>query len=177
MTDEDIVDLYLKGETENFKILIDRYGDMIYNFSLRFVGADTAEDVSQDVFIKAWRGIKKFDKNKAQFKTWLFTIARNTITDYLRKKKTISFNSLDESFIESIEDENPNQEEIAEKIENSARLAKALENIPINSRLVLTLYYQEDMTFEEIGRVLGKPLNTVKSQHRRALLELKKMVL
>jgi len=90
-TDENLVSDYLEGEENSFKILINRYISHIYNFSVRFVGHEYANDIVQEVFIKVWRHIKNFNIKKASFKTWIFTITRNTITDYLRKKKNGNF--------------------------------------------------------------------------------------
>ncbi len=178
--DEELIKEYIEGREEALKILIERYTPHIYNFVVRFVGTNSAPDVVQDVFIKVWRNIKKFNAEKASFKTWLFTIARNTTTDYLRKKKSTVFTDLDTpetQFSDNLEDENILPDEAIEKLEDKELLNKLLSELPESYQTVLTLYYQEDMTFKEIGEVLGKPLNTVKSHHRRALESLKKMVL
>ena len=165
---------YLDGDQNSLKLLIDKYTPVIYNFSSRFVGVDQAKDVTQEVFIKVWKNIKRFDKEKAQFKTWIFTVSRNTITDYLRKKKTIPFsNVLEEDLIEeNIKDEADLPDEVSQKLQDKEMLLKVLEEIPILYREVLILHYQEDLTFREIGEVLGKPLNTVKSYHQRAIITL-----
>jgi len=179
-SDELLVQEYISGDDNALKILIDRYTSSIYNFSARFVGRDYANDIVQEVFIKVWKNLKKFDIKKAGFKTWIFTIARNTITDYLRKKKPILFSDIDkedETFADNIEDEVILPDEAMAKLEDQEFLNKLLDQIPTKYREVLVLYYQEDMTFNEIGKMLEKPLNTVKSHHRRALLLLKEMLL
>ncbi len=179
-TDENLIEGYIKGNQNFLKILIDRYTPSIYNFSVRFVGVSYAEDIVQDVFIKAWKNIKKFDIKKSSFKTWLFTITRNTITDYLRKKKMISFSKLnkdeEEPYEATIEDEVILPSEALMKLEDKEFLNNILDKLPINYKEVLVLYYQEEMTFKEIGELLNKPLNTVKSYHHRALIKMKEMV-
>lgn len=180
VSDEDLIEEYIQGNQEALKTLIDRYTPQIYNFVARFVGITSAPDVTQDVWIKVWRNIKKFDITRAHFKTWLFTIARNTTTDYLRKKKSMVFSDFDNEdslFEDTVIDEVILPDEAIEKLEDKELLNKLLSKLPLNYQEVLTLHYQEDMTFKEIGEVLGKPLNTVKSHHRRALEQLKKMVL
>ncbi|MFA6386588.1 MAG: sigma-70 family RNA polymerase sigma factor [Candidatus Paceibacterota bacterium] len=174
--DYTLIQQYLNGDDNSLKVLIDKHTSSIYNFTFRFVGPLYAQDIVQEVFIKAWENLKSFNSDKSQFKTWLFVITRNTITDYLRKKKSISFSSLDDEDFkeEEIEDESILQDEIFEKLEDKKMLLKILDELPPNYKLVLTLYYQEDMTFKEIGEVLGKPMNTVKSYHHRALVLLKK---
>ena len=175
-TDEYLISEYLKGDEDSFKVLLSKYTSSIYNFSTRFVGRENASDITQDVFIKVWKNIKKFDIEKAHFKTWLFTIARNTITDYLRKKKMINFSSLDRDevdFADNIEDDVVLPDEALLQLEDKEVLNNTLDKIPPNYREVLILYYQEEMTFNEIGKLLNKPLNTVKSYHHRALILLR----
>ncbi len=177
--DETLIKEYLDGDEESFRIIIDKYTPSIYNFSIRFVGVEYAKDITQDVFLKVWKNIKKFDNKKASFKTWVFTIARNTITDYLRKKKMVSFSSLDgveESFESGIVDEVILPDEVLMKLEDRELLNNLLDGLPNNYKEVLILYYQEDITFKEIGEMLNKPLNTVKSYHRRALILLREKV-
>jgi RNA polymerase sigma-70 factor (ECF subfamily) len=179
--DEELIQRYISGTDDAFKQLIDRYTNILYNFVSRFVGTLNAADIVQEVFIKAWRNIKKFDSSRSSFKTWLFTITRNTVTDHLRKKKSIHFSDLetadeDGSFEENIVDETDLPGDLFDKVRDKENLEALLEKLPSHYRVVLSLYYQEEMTFAEIGESLGKPLNTVKSHHRRAIALLRKMV-
>lgn len=179
--DEDLINLYNNGDENALKTLIERYTSHIYNFTRRFCG-DNAEDITQDVFIKVWKNIRKFDSSKSSFKTWLFTIARNTAFDFLRKKKSITFSDLEtgldgEYFSNTIVDESLMPDEVLQKFQDVEFLNNLLSKLPIQYQAVLTLYYQEEMTFSEVGNILGKPLNTVKSHHRRALELLRKMAI
>ena len=169
--DNILIKKYLDGDQASLKVLIDKYTSPIYNFTSRFVSSIYRDDIVQDVFIKVWKKLASFDVEKSQFKTWIFIIARNTITDYLRKKKMVSFSSLDkeENFEDTIEDEMILPDEALERLQDKEMLDKILNELKDEYKTVLTLYYQEDMTFKEIGEVLGKPLNTVKSYHHRAL--------
>lgn len=176
--DEYLISEYLEGNEDSFKSLVNKYTPSIYNFSIRFVGKDNANDIVQDVFMKAWRNIKKFDNSKASFKTWIFTITRNTITDFLRKKKMTPFSTLDkdeESYESSVPDDVTLPDEALIKLQDKELLNRFLDKIPTHYREVLVLYYQEEMTFNEIGQLLGKPLNTVKSYHHRAIVLLRGM--
>jgi RNA polymerase sigma factor (sigma-70 family) len=177
--DDYLIKEYLDGNQDAFKLLIDQYTPSVYNFSVRFVGLDYAKDIVQDVFIKVWKNIKNFDIKRASFKTWILTITRNTITDYLRKKKSVSFSSLDndeESYEASIKDDVILPDEALIKLEDKELLNNLLDKLPIHYQEVLILYYQEDMTFNEIGQLLNKPLNTVKSYHHRAMILLRKLI-
>jgi len=186
-TDEEIILLYQNGQREAFKGLINRYTSPLYNFIARIADRNNASDIVQEIFIKVWKNINNFDSKKASFKTWIFTIARNTATDFLRKKKILSFsdieknsgkdeNAFNKSFSENIPDENLLPDEVLQKLEDNELLNKTLKKLPPDYREVLILHYQEEMTFSEIGKIINKNLNTVKSQHRRAILELRKML-
>src|ERR1035437_10110849 len=186
-SDEEIILLYKNGEEEAFKELINRYTSPIYNFVARLANKNDASDIVQETFIKVWKNLNRFDDTKASFKTWIFTIAKNTVTDFLRKKKSLLFTDLEKdteedinSFAENIPDEEmlPDSalQKLQEKEADKKFLNNLLENLHPNYQEVLTLRYQEEMTFEEIGKILDKSLNTVKSQHRRAILELRKML-
>jgi RNA polymerase sigma-70 factor (ECF subfamily) len=176
-SDEELIALYNKGGKEQLRTLIERYTKPLYNFLLRFAGTTESEDLVQEIFIKVWKNLPKFKPERASFKTWLFTIARNSVTDYLRKKKTLSFSdvgtSAEESFENTVEDPAPLPSEVLDHLAEKDALNKVLDKLPHNYREVLVLHYQEELTFDEIGQILNKPLNTVKSWHRRALIQLK----
>lgn len=179
-TDQEIIDEYKNGLVESFKDLIDRYTSALFNLSAQIVGKDNAADIVQEVFIKIWKKIDKFDQSKSSFKTWIFTIAKNTSIDFLRKKRSFTFSSLENieeesTFEERIMDEEILPDEVIQKIQDKEFLNKILEVLSVEYRTVLTLHYQEEMTFEEIAKILNKPLNTVKSYHFRAIKKLRKI--
>jgi len=90
-TDEQLVASHLKGDGEALEILVSRYLKSIYSFAYRHIGnIHDAEDITQEVFVKVLRHLKKFDHDKS-FKTWIFKITQNTSIDFFRKKKTIPF--------------------------------------------------------------------------------------
>src|SRR3989338_146778 len=94
-SDQQLIADYLTGDEKSLKILYGRYLKPIYSFVYRYVGGgQDVEDVTQDAFVKVWRNLKKFDQNKS-FKTWIFSIAKNTAIDFLKKKKAIPFSEFD----------------------------------------------------------------------------------
>ena len=127
-----------------------------------------------------WKNLKKYRKEE-NFRTWIFSIARNAAIDFLRKKKSIIFSDLEnESGIpaeEIFENSEPLPDEIISFAEDKKILDKLMNKLPLFYREVLFLYYNNNFTFDEIGKIMNKPLNTVKSQHRRALIELKRLLL
>ncbi len=177
-TDRELIESFKNGDGSSLEYLIQRHTPSVYNLARRLVGRDDADDMTQNVFIKAWKNLEKFDESKSSFKTWLLTITRNTITDFLRKKKSIVFSNKEDgedSFGETLADDSPLPSETLERLMDAQYLNTLLAQLPVEYQAVLTLYYQEEMTFKEIGLILGKPVNTVKSQHLRAVKKLKSM--
>ncbi len=181
--DEEVIALYKNGVEEAFMELINRYTSPLYNFSARLTDKNTASDIVQETFIKVWKNLYKFDSSKASFKTWIFTIAKNTATDFLRKKKSLLFSDMEnrddkgsDTFSEKIADENLLPDEALQQLQDSDLLNNVLEKLPTHYKTIMVLHYQEDMTFDEIGKILNKPLNTVKSQHRRAIILMRKIL-
>ncbi len=177
-SDRQLIKLYLEGNQKAFSGIINRYGQVIYRFVFNLIyNSDDAHDIAQETFIKIWKNIQKFDFDK-NFKTWLFTIARRTTIDYLRKRKNVSFSSLDDQeseifFEETIVDDELLAHEIFEADENIKLVQKALETISVNSRTIVLLHNGEEMTFEEIAKIVDKPMNTIKSQYRRSIFAIK----
>lgn len=172
-TDEQLVIDYLKGNTESLEILIKRYLKPIFSFTYRRVGnSQEAEDITQDVFVKVWRNLKKFDRNRS-FKTWIFTIAKNTSIDWLKKKKAIPFSNF-----ENEKGENSLINKLAYFIlpVKEPLLGMAMEKLPSKYRTTLSLRYNDQFTFQEIAETLGESINTVKSKHRRGISLLRKLL-
>jgi RNA polymerase sigma-70 factor (ECF subfamily) len=176
--DQELIDDYAKGDSGAFARLVDRHAKRVYNFVYRLLGnRDDAEDVTQETFLKIWKNLKKFRTGES-FSAWLLTIAHNTAIDSLRKRKNVVFSDFGKEdaeniFAESIPDPEALPDELAAKAEDAEFLEKLLEKLPILHREVLLLHYKERLTFDQIGKILKKPLDTVKSQHRRALVKLR----
>ncbi len=179
--DKQLVAQYGKGDEDALATLIRRHIKPVYNFIYRFTGnAHDAEDIVQEAFVKVWRNINKYRPDES-FKTWLFAIAHNTAIDLLRKKKHLVFsdfeNSEGENFLlETLADPEAPPDEVIATLEEKKMVEGLLSQLPLLYREVLVLRYQDDFTFKEIGAILHKPLDTVKSQHRRALIVLKKLI-
>jgi RNA polymerase sigma-70 factor (ECF subfamily) len=181
--DEEIIILYKNGDQKAFRDLVERYTLPLYNFTTRIANQNDAPDIVQEIFIKVWKNITHFDSSKASFKTWIFTIAKNTITDFLRKKRSLLFSDLyrddeenTDSFEENIPDEKPLPLEAIQRLQDREFLNNVLKKMSLEENEILTLHYQEEMTFSEISQILNKSLNTVKSKHRRTLTKLRKML-
>lgn len=178
LSDKNLIQQYLKGDSKSLDILIEKYLKMIYGFVYKNVGdTATAEDITQEVFIKIWKNIKKFDQNKS-FKPWIFQIAKNTSIDFLRKKKIIPF-----SRFENEKGQNPLVENIAavplnllEKFSDKKTVAGAMQILTEKEQKVINLRHTDGMNFKEIAEIFREPVNTVKSRYRRSLIILKKNI-
>ena len=180
--DARLISAFIKGDGDSFAALVDRYMPTVYKFAYRYVGnADAASDIVQDVFIKVWKNIKKFDPEK-NFKTWLLTITKNTALDLIKKKKAVLFSKIEEGetdldaflapYVESVD----LPDELLQKKQVKADLNRILQELSPAYRSVLLLRYVEHMKFREMADVLQEPIDTIKSKHRRALIQLRRML-
>ena len=180
-TDEQLISEYLTGKRESLETLVKRYLKPVYRFAYKYADdVSGAEDIAQEVFIKAWRNLKRFDQSK-NFKTWLFTITKNTALDFLKKKKMIPFFEFESEdggnfLADTIADEADSPEEIFEKKEKREVLAIALKKLSPEYQAVVASRHENDFTFQQISNTLGQSINTVKSRYRRALIALKKSI-
>lgn len=173
-SDEQLVVFYLQGNNDALNFLIERYLRRVYNFVSKYIGnAKEAEDLTQEIFLKVWKSLKKFNSQKS-FKIWLFVIARHVCIDYSRRKKITTFSALendddDESFSDKIVDESISIVERITKQELEKEMNKYLLRLSEINRSVLILHYNQQLAFREIAELLDESLDTVKSRHRRAL--------
>jgi RNA polymerase sigma-70 factor (ECF subfamily) len=175
--DKKLIHNFLRGDEAAFALLMKIYLKPIYNFLYQLSGDFSAiDDLTQETFVKVWKNRRRFDEKKS-FKTWIFTIAKNTAYDYFKKKKTIPFSRfLDEdgnNKLENVAEQSILPDEILARKDIAQELEKKLKEIPEKYRLLLTLHYKEDFSLTEISQILKIPYNTIKSNHGRALKALK----
>jgi len=178
--DEVLVFKSIKGNSKAFELLLDRHLKSVYNFLFRLVGdLPTAQDLTQETFFKAWKNLRHFDRKKS-FKTWLFTIARNNAYDHLRKKRPTPFAYFEDnegnSWINNMADEEMLPDELLVRIEREKNISKLIKKLPKKYQIILLLRYKDDFSLAEIAEILGQPYNTIKSQHQRGLMKLRKII-
>lgn len=193
-SDEQLVARYLKGEEKALEALIAKYLKPVYRFVFRYLGnATEAEDVVQEVFLRVWRNIKKFNPRRSRFanlrerqqksfKTWIFAIAKNASLDFLKKRKAALFSDFDNedesnAIIDSLVDPAPLASDIFERKDLADLLESALERLSADHRSVIILHHDSGLTFQEIADASGESLNTVKSRYRRGLLSLREILM
>ena len=178
LSDVELVENYLKGDKAALEQLIQRYFKQVFLFAKSYVKQDVlAEDVTQEVFVKVWQNLKKFDPEK-KFKTWLFQITKNSCIDLLRKNKSIlSAGQIDEQFMEDslgkIADDRPLPQDLLDSKGFEEKLDQIIAALPLLYAQTVRLHLQHDLTFQEIADVLAEPINTIKSRYRRALISIR----
>ncbi len=182
LTDEKLVELYLKKQDEHaLEVLVKRYLPLVFGFARRYVGdRDNASDITQEVFVKVWKNLNQFDRTK-NFRTWIFTIARNTALDWLKKKNALPFSVIQNEqkgadFSDSLVDEAASIFEQLLLKETSDKLAMAFAQIPSNYAAIINLHINDGLNFREIAESLGVSLNTIKSRYRRGISLLKNIL-
>ena len=181
ITDEKLVQNFLDGDEKALEALVERYLKPLYNFVYQFTGdSGAAQDIIQDVFVKMWRGISSFNPEK-KFSTWIYTIAKNTTFDVLKKKKSIAFSQFETEegknyLMEKLIDPDFLPDKISQSRETKNVFAKAIGKLSEKYKVVLSLYYFNDLNFREIAEFLKEPINTIKSRHRRGIFLLKTVV-
>ncbi|MFA5022752.1 MAG: RNA polymerase sigma factor [Candidatus Paceibacterota bacterium] len=161
--------------------IVKEYLAPIYRFAYRLVGNENdASDIAQEVMVKVWKNLGKYDPAQ-ELKPWLFKIARNTSIDWLRRRRQIPFSALDsvdeeggaKSFADNVVDLELLPDEIFAQAEIKEKFKQALEKLPLNERVIVSLHLEEGLTFDEISKIEDRSLNTVKSAYRRSLVKLR----
>lgn len=163
-----------KGDHEAFAALVDEHQRYVYNLALRVVKDENeALDLTQETFVRAWTALPNF-KGQSQFRTWLYRIVTNLCYNRLPNLRR-SLNDLGDDVMEDIPEtkfNTPAQE--FESNETRRYLHQAIEHLDENYRLLITLRYQNELSYDEIASTLNLPLGTVKTGIFRAKEQLRK---
>ena len=173
-TDIEIINRVLAGDSNAFAELVKKYQQYVFTLALRFTHQrEDAEEVAQDIFVKAYRSLADF-KGNSKFSTWLYTIVYTTSITFLRKKKLATTSIDDENTLLQLENQdggfNANQVEQKSKM---TMLNEGLKLLSADDAQLITLFYKGEQSLEEIGTILGVEANTVKVRLHRARTRLK----
>jgi RNA polymerase sigma factor (sigma-70 family) len=165
----------LAGDQEAFEALFSRYQHSLFRLIYRYVGEyNEAHDVLQQVWLQLYLSLPKLYPN-VQMKPWLFTVAHNRSLDVLRRRRFLSFSEVEKgneedetAFLNTIPDTSLTPEELVEQRDLQQAIQRAIQTLPGTYRTVVLLYYREQMSYAEIGRVLKMPVSTVKTRFHRA---------
>lgn len=166
----DLINLAQKGDEQAFGEIYDIWATKVYRFVyVKVKNAHTAEDLTSEVFLKAWEKIHQYKPQKdAKFSTWLYTVARNTIIDYYRANKNseISFEDLPE--IADLEGDEPYRE--------AGELEQALTKLPAEYEKVLRLRFVEGYPISKVAQLMRKKEDNIRAITSRALKKLREVL-
>ena len=171
------------GDKQAFGRLVEAFQDRIYGYLARMLGdPDEAEDVAQEVFVRAFRSLGRF-RGASSFHTWLYRIASNLAIDVARKRKRQSNTAYsldapvelgDEEYERDIPDESRAPDQVSEQKQVQSVVRQAVMDLPGKLRDVMVLYELQGESYEDIADILDVPLGTVKSRLFNARGQLKK---
>jgi RNA polymerase sigma factor (sigma-70 family) len=177
MDDRALVSKILNGNSEAFKLLIRQNQRLVAHMVGRLVkNNEEHEEICQDVFLKVYEKLNEFNF-QSKLSTWIATIAYRHGINYLRKQK-IAFSEIPEEHnftSQFVSEENPEKQ--VEQEDYDSYILTLVERLPVQYKIVLTLYHLDGMNYEEIGKTTGMPEGTVKSYLFRARQLLKEMVI
>ncbi|GAB2774961.1 RNA polymerase sigma factor [Rhabdobacter roseus] len=168
MSDEELLELYSNPETRRnaFNQLVRKYQQKVYWLVRKMViDHDDADDITQEVFIKAWKALERF-RGDSQFYTWLYRIATNESINFLNKKRRRFFVPIHDI-----------EEELGDKLASDPlvsgddiqlKLQKAILKLPDKQRLVFNLKYFEEMSYEDMAEVTGTSVGALKASYHFA---------
>ncbi|MEV2685911.1 sigma-70 family RNA polymerase sigma factor [Paenibacillus larvae] len=175
LTDEEWVEQIRQGHAEAYRYLVERHKNYVYTLIYRMVGhRETAEDLSQEVFLKAYRSLAQY-RGEAKFTTWLYRLTTNLVTDYLRERKRrpmeVWADKVKNWFASLDPDKGPEEQVILN--EQRDDLHEALLKLPEKYRIVLSLYHFQQFSYQEISDILQVPVKTVETRLYRGKSMLK----
>jgi RNA polymerase sigma factor (sigma-70 family) len=160
----------LNGDTASYRVLVDKYQHFAYTLSVRITkNAEDAEEVTQDAFVKAYRSLSGF-KGDCKFSTWLYKIVVNLSVSKVRRKKEAHQNIDDLNLQVSVDNES------AMKRERSYYVEKAIGSLPEDEAAIVTLFYMEDQSVDEISRIMNISVSNTKVILYRARKKMAEML-
>ncbi|MCE2393164.1 sigma-70 family RNA polymerase sigma factor [Candidatus Poribacteria bacterium] len=182
-TDEkELVERFQDGEHEVFNELVNRYHGKIYNLVYKYVhNSETAKDLSQEIFIKAYRALPNF-KRQSAFYSWLYRIAINLCIDFIRQQKrgqTLSFEDLPTGSNDEVtlNDVNPLPPDQIETKELGQIIGQAVQQLPPKQQHVFNLRYHDGLQLKEIAAQLDRSEGTIKAHLHHAHKRLRTLLI
>jgi len=177
-TDEELIARFQEGDEQAYTELVNRYRGKLMTFVYRFVNdMEQAEDIIQDTMLKLYTH-KHYYRNIAKFSTWIYTIAGNLAKTELRKRKHQKVTNISQMGPEDRDYELPSVAPETDEVVQSEYIEKkiqaAIQNLPLHFRTVTILRDIQELSYEEISKIVEVPLGTVKSRINRARLQLQK---
>lgn len=172
LSDNELIKLIRQDNSERYAEIIERYQGKLFAYIYRLVGSrDEAEDLLQDVFIKAYRNLKSYDAER-KFSSWIYRIAHNEAVNHIKRRSLKRFIPWEDVTATKDKLEMSSAEEDAQsswiRKETSQEVDQAINRLPFKYKQVLVLRYYSDKSYEEISAILSRPVNTVGTLINRA---------
>ena len=165
-----------QGDAQAFAELVKAYQGPVYRLALGMgLSPHDAEEVAQETFVAAWRGLPNF-RGDSKFFTWLYQLTHHAAIDFLRREKRHG-NTADLAECPEIGDGEDQPEKIVERQSDREAVAAAMQELSPEYREILLLRYMQELDYDEIAAVLAVPAGTVKSRLNRAKAKLKETLL
>ncbi len=173
LTDNQLMQMFAEADDQYaFERLYHKYKEALIRFSMGYTfNQSKAEEIVHDTFLKVYRFKKNYDASKS-FRTWLWTICKNTNLDALDKNPLRREESFEEMNLEVIDDDDSALEKLVNE-STKEHIASVVETLPLSQREALLLWMNDDLSFDEMGSVLDKSPQAVKNLVHRAKLGLK----
>jgi RNA polymerase sigma-70 factor (ECF subfamily) len=172
LVDNDLIKVIREVDPQRYAEIMERYQGKLFAYLYRLIGErEEAEDLLQDVFIKAYRNLGSYDTER-KFSSWIYRIAHNEAVNHIKRKSLKKFISLENVTSTKDKLDASSTEEDAQtswiRKEISKEVDDAINRLPLKYKQVLVLRYYSDKSYEEISDILGKPINTVGTLIKRA---------
>jgi RNA polymerase sigma factor (sigma-70 family) len=173
LTDEQLIDRVRQGQSDAYRVLVERHKSYIYTLVYRMVGhKETAEDLTQEVFVKLFRNLSYF-RGDAKFTTWLYRMTTNLVTDYRRSQKRRPYEALLDKMKGWLSDAREQPEEKALLKDEQQRMQALLSELPDKYRLIMYLFHYKQLSYQEMFVVTGLPVKTLETRLYRGKAMLK----
>jgi RNA polymerase sigma-70 factor, ECF subfamily len=173
-SDEELMAWTAKGDGYAFELLVRRHQAFVMNLIYRYVGDRArAKDLAQEVFLRIWRAARSYEP-EAKFTTWIYRITVNLCLNELKSgnknKLSLTRGAIEEiqTLNEEITDVSPSAEDVLLAEERSRQISKALQGLPENQRMALILKRYDNLTYDEISKILECSVSAVESLLVRA---------
>ncbi|HER07780.1 MAG TPA: sigma-70 family RNA polymerase sigma factor [Bacteroides sp.] len=161
------IDRIRAGDKQAFTWVVDTYKDMVYTICLRMLASqEDAREAAQEVFVKTYRSIHTFQE-RSKFSTWLYRVTYNHCISVIRKKVKV-IDLVDQLPDETVDEEDVDGLQRISREERGRYLKMALESLPETDAVIVTLFYYEELTLEEIAGITGLTSSNIRVRLHRS---------
>lgn len=168
--EHDLIQAIIDGQVDEFQQIIKKYQKLVWHITAKVVPSEfDREDICQDIFVKVYKNLRSF-KFESKLSTWIARIAYNTALNFVQKKKPELYEDISPEGVtlDSLESDFETPETAVDRQNVSEILKSEIAKLPMQYKMILTLYHLEELSYTEIGKILKLPDGTIKSHLFRA---------